>query len=131
MQVKVSKPEENWNLMSKKAKILLGIGSILPIIWLPFFILGVIGITLMPNENIMPFLIIILILGHFIAIFTLIGMMVFYVIKVIQNKSMSTENKVFWCLGLFFGTFIAVPIYWYIHIWRGKNSTEQIPAIVS
>jgi len=117
--------------MSKKAKILLGIGSILPFIWLPFFIFGVIGITLMPNENIMPFLIVILILGHFIAIFTLIGIMVFYIIKVIQDKSTSTENKIFWCLGLFFGTFIAVPIYWYIHIWRGKNPVAKITEIVS
>jgi hypothetical protein len=41
---------------------------------------------------------------------------------VFRNDRVNKDMKVLWAVVLFMGSFIAMPIYWYLYIWRDVPS---------
>jgi hypothetical protein len=48
-------------------------------------------------------------------------------VNVFRNERVNNDKKVLWAVVLFMGGMIAMPIYWYLYIWRD----EKGPAIDS
>lgn len=116
--------------MTKRAKIWYGIAAFAPIGFLVIYIAGFIIFSIiffaklimqsgssneMPKEFIFMFF---GIYGLFILWF-LIGFIVkvIFIVRAVINKKLDTEKKLLWSFLMFFTT-IAIPFYWYYHIWK-------------
>ena len=49
-----------------------------------------------------------------------------YIKNVFKNERISQDKKALWVVVLFFGNFIAMPIYWYLYIWK-EPKQGQLP----
>lgn len=114
--------------MSKLIKGLLGIIVILPATYLALFVVG--GFyTLLINFIIDEgppigfffhhfdfFLRLLVISGWFTA-----GLALMSMIHICANRRLDAETKGLWLFGVLIGNILAVPLYWYLNIWRQKG----------
>lgn len=119
--------------MKKFTKILLAIATIWPFIYMIFFFLVVFSsLFLMPRSGspeggAFPSLFLLIFPLHFLTMLLIMGLTVFYMVNVFRNERVEKDKKVLWAVVLFMGSMIAMPIYWYLYIWR----EDKEPAIVS
>lgn len=48
---------------------------------------------------------------------------VFYMVNVFRNDRVEKDKKVLWAVVIFMASVIAMPIYWYLYIWRESPVT--------
>ena len=97
-------------------RILSGILSLIPLVYLPLFIIGVFDSSEFGADfgwNVHMGMI------YFNILFT-IALAIHLFTKTVYN----TQVKLLWLLALMFGNIIAFPIYWYLNIW--KSSSAQL-----
>lgn len=58
---------------------------------------------------------------HFLAIFGALGLVMYYIYRVIKVEEMEDTEMIIWCLALFMFSFVALPAYWYLHIWKDDD----------
>lgn len=117
--------------MNRTSKVLLGILSILPLVLLvAYFISFFFFFTSMiaeagqhaPGDNNFP----LHMLGNFGMLFLIIGLMallnlgllVYYIIHAVNNKTIESAERIIWVLIFVFAGMIGFPIYWYMRIWK-------------
>ena len=62
--------------------------------------------------------------GWFLALFPLhcltmllsIGLLIVYIVDVFKNDRIARDMKALWAVVLFMGSFIAMPVYWYLYV---------------
>ena len=113
--------------MKKSNKIILGILTTWPILYM-FIFMGYIFFSFFlsinssnPND-IMPDFFIIFIL-HFFTIFMSMGLLIYYVINIFKNDRVKSDQKALWAIILFVGNMIAMPVYFYLFIWKEPTNT--------
>ena len=60
---------------------------------------------------------------HFCSLFLEVGLFIFYLVHTIKNKNASDSLRIVLGLGHLFLPFVAMPIYYYLYIWR-ENPPE-------
>jgi hypothetical protein len=113
--------------MSKSVKLIIGILSIWPFVYiLMFFGFAIYLMTIFslpgdaqPNLAYSSIFII-----HILTIIETFGLITFYIINVFRNDRVNKDMKILWAIVLFLGSMIAMPIYWYLYIWRKPK--EQV-----
>lgn len=50
--------------------------------------------------------------------FSQFGLQIFYVIHAIKNRTTSDTNKILFVLGTYFLPFVAMPVYFLLHLWK-------------
>ena len=119
--------------MSISKKIILGIATFWPTFYIIIFFLFVLSqfftafsigkFGTAPN---VIFKIFPIIFGlHFLTIILMIVLLFTYIRNVFNNKRIAQDKKTLWIIVLFFGNFIAMPIYWYLYIWK-EPQKEQL-----
>jgi hypothetical protein len=117
--------------MSKPAKILLGVATVAPIVFM--ILLVVVFFSAFSSfssgrrVNMDAFS------SLFGAIFTLqillwlltLGLTVFYIVNVFRNGRVEKDKKALWAVVIFLGNILAMPVYWYLYIWR---EPEALPS---
>jgi hypothetical protein len=117
--------------MSKFMKILLGIATVWPFLYMILFICFILfSILLMPSMGTSaggPFAALFLIIFplHLLTMLLIMGLTVFYMVNIFRNERIDKDKKLLWALVLFMGNMFAMPIYWYLYIW---SEEEQPPA---
>jgi hypothetical protein len=119
--------------MKKSSKILLGIATIWPLIYMVLFI-GFIFLTLFltggggPSQGggLPGFFLVIFVL-HFLTILWIWALIAFYIFNVFKNDRVEKDKKVLWAVVLFMGNVIAMPIYWYLYIWPDHGALSSMP----
>jgi hypothetical protein len=116
--------------MKKSTKILLGIATIWPLIYMVLFI-GSIFLTIFftgggSSGSGMPIFFIILIAFHFLTILWIWALIVFYMVNVFKNDRVDKDKKVLWAVVLFMGNVIAMPVYWYLYIWPEGGALSSV-----
>ncbi|PAU93345.1 hypothetical protein CK503_11435 [Aliifodinibius salipaludis] len=120
--------------LNKSAKIVLGIITFLPLL----FTISILGFIIFnffsmffsqePQIPMMLFSYLSYILPYlFVIILLTLGLFVFYIVHLIQNSFLDTEKRILWIVVVFLLYGFAIPIYWYIHIWK-RNTAEAIKA---
>ncbi len=108
--------------MTEFQKKLLGFLTAWPFAYIVMFFVAIIGlIASSPNGNIGPiggFAFLLFMLIHILTILLILALQVFYIVNVFKNERVSQDLRVVWVLALFFGGLFAMPIYWYMNIWR-------------
>ena len=119
--------------MKQLIKLLLGLVTLWPFAYLILFFVVVFNEFLNPGtEQLGPPPVIALILPlHFLTMLVIPALLVFYIVNVFKNDRVEKDKKVLWAVVLFMGSMIAMPIYWYVYIWKaepvlGNPSPEQL-----
>ncbi|MFA4852098.1 MAG: hypothetical protein WC924_03160 [Candidatus Gracilibacteria bacterium] len=102
--------------MSKTKKIILGIATLWPIIYMfIFFSLVFSFITNVANPEVMFGY---LFGAHLFTMLLIVILLIIYIRDVFKNDMVLETRKTLWTILLIFGNMIAMPIYWYLHIWK-------------
>jgi hypothetical protein len=113
--------------MSKNTKILVGILTILPFISFIFGIwLSISMITQFDHSDSAPDTAALRGLASFaiilgFAILLSIGLLIFYIVHAVNNKSLTSEERLMWILLFVFISTIAFMIYWVLKIWQDNG----------
>lgn len=109
--------------MKKSTKILLGLATLWPFLYLILFFIFFISLFLfMPGsegeESGPPFAFVVFIALHLFTMLWIMGLTVFYIVNIFRNDRVDKDKKVLWAVVIFMGNVIAMPIYWYLYIWK-------------
>ena len=109
--------------IGKPGKIALLIASILQIIYM-FSFMAFVFITMAssfsgkePNKAMFDFFPVLFII-HFSVIILSFVLLAFYMYYLFKTPYVDKDKKALWAVLLFIGSFIAMPIFWYLYIWR-------------
>jgi len=113
--------------MKKSTKVLLGVATIWPVLYICFFMASIFALVIFGALNggppgrgsiLLPLGFMGLMFVHMITIFGSLALTAFYIIKVIKMKSLNENMKIMWVLLLYFAAMLAEPVFWYLYIWR-------------
>lgn len=117
--------------MSHSSKIFIGILSFMPIILVIVFFTLFLRLFPMifewehyepaPGEVFSVFAPII-ILAVIMALISL-GLLVFFIIHLVGNKTMDSTERVIWILVFLFAGIVGYPIYWYLRVWKNEQGS--------
>lgn len=60
---------------------------------------------------------------HFAVIILSIALIAFYVIYLFKTDRIASDKKALWAVVLFLGSFLAMPVFWYLYIWREPTTS--------
>ena len=113
--------------LNKPVKIFLGIVSCIPFLYLIFFF-GFIAFTFMStfsnpsvSKTVFNFFPVIFVL-HMSMILLMFALIVFYIVYLFQTDRVGQDKKVLWAVILFLGGMIAMPIFWYLYVWKPADT---------
>ncbi len=118
--------------LNKPAKIILGILTFIPLL----FVITVLGLIISnffsmvfsqePEIPMMLFSYLSYLLPYvFVVGLLALGLFVFYIVHIIQNSFLDNEKRILWIAIVFLAYGIAIPIYWYIHIWETPSFKKE------
>ena len=113
-------------LARKPAKILLLLATLWPIAYVFVFLAFILSAFLAPAGSPEPPLYFLPLLLLTMLLST--GLTVIYIVDIFRNDRVEKDMKALWALVIFMGSFIAMPIYWYLYIWRTPPSPPSQPA---
>lgn len=114
--------------MSRSSKIIIGFLSFTPVIFAVIII--IMTLNLIPHfmawDNYEPDFYTVfssltpLILTAIIACLFSLGLLIFFLIHMLNNKTMEPVEKVIWILAFLIIGVVGYPIYWYMRVWNEK-----------
>ena len=126
--------------MKKSNKVLLGIATIWPFIYIVLFMVFMFSTFFFtrgdgsevrtPEGVFVPVLMVIVFALHFLTIIWIWALIAFYMVNVFKNDRVDKDKKVLWAVVLFMGNMMAMPVYWYLYIWRESgvpSATSNAP----
>lgn len=116
--------------MKRAAKIILGVATLWPLVHLVlFFGFMVSQIFLFSQKGSRPPAAIegwfyVLFALHFVTLLWIVALLIIYIVNVFKNDRVPQDKKALWAAVLFLGNMIAMPIYWYLYIWREPQQSS-------
>jgi len=108
--------------LSRPMKVCIGLLTVWPILYMGVFFLFVFSNFFLASTNqggpglMNSFG---LLFGlHCCTMLLILGLMVFYVVHIVKATFEKTEMKIIWLILVLLGGMIAMPVYWYLYIWR-------------
>ena len=114
----------NYILMNKSKKILLGIATIFPIIYIIIFSTIIILFIFTYTIDLDAILFGYLVIAHIFTIILTIILIIFYIIHILKNTIISFKSeKIILLILICFFNIIAMPVYYYIYIVKKPKIT--------
>jgi heme/copper-type cytochrome/quinol oxidase subunit 3 len=114
--------------MNKNKALVLLFFTLLPFLYVVFFfyywIEIFVKITNNQPDNINSMFFVILPI-HFGIMIETIVLLIIYIKNVFKNENIEESKRALWAIVLFFGNLIAMPIYWYINIWKPIKKNQK------
>lgn len=108
--------------MSKTIKLIVGLLTIWPFAYMILFFITILSLVFFsrgPEPEVGPPPLIALIFPlHILTMLLIMGLTIFYMVNVFRNERVVKDQKVLWAVVLFLGNVLAMPIYWYLYIWK-------------
>lgn len=60
-----------------------------------------------------------------IAGLSTLGLLIYYIIHVVNNIVIDSNEKIIWILIFIFISMVGFPVYWYLRIWNQPNKTAD------
>jgi hypothetical protein len=122
--------------MKKPTKILLGLASLWPLVYIVFFFIFILSSFFFLSssagqEHSPPVSFMVIFLLHLLTMLWIMALTVFYIVNVFRNERVDKDKKALWAVVLFMGNMIAMPIYWYLYIWKEPAVSLSEPASLS
>lgn len=107
--------------MNKALRIVIGAATLWPIGYAMFFIgAGFFSFFYPAYAHTWDSVFLPLLLLTIVLIWSLLA---FYLIHLYKSDRVNRHQKLPWILALFAGTIIAMPVFWYLYIWRDASET--------
>lgn len=121
--------------MNATAKIVLGLATIWPLVYIAIFIGFVFSMVLSNSQEMssaqashtMPPAFVSLLFVHIATILEGIALLVFYIVDVFRNPRVTSEQRLLWAIVIFVGGPIGMIVYWFLNIWRTPPPLAQGP----
>jgi hypothetical protein len=118
--------------MKKSNKILLGLATLWPFVYMVIFFVAIGSLFIfMPEQGEVeqgpPGIFLIIFPLHLLTMLWIMGLTIFYIVNVFRNDRVDKDKKVLWAVVIFMGNMIAMPIYWYLYIWREATHLASSP----
>ncbi len=118
--------------MTRTSRVWLGILTFLPLLLMFAYLFSVAFIVrdaIRYGDETMPFPILsgvfwMVIIGLMLGLLSF-GLLIYYVIHVINNKSLDSNERVIWVLVFLVGTIVAFPIYYLMRIMKEPESLSM------
>ena len=123
--------------MKKPTKVLLGIATIWPFLYIFVFITAIVLFVVLappasgpsnPGDPVsmwVPFGFLGLIAVHMFTILEMLALKIFYIVRVFKTEQLDQNKRIMWTLLLVFVTILAEPVFWYLYIWRDSLAASQ------
>lgn len=117
--------------MTKGKAIVLGIFSIWPIVYMVFFMFSIFAMMFLsishpPAQNSGPPLLFLIIFPlHFLTIIEIFVLLAIYMIFLFKTDYVKQDQKALWAVVLFMGNTLAMPVFWYIYVWKNIQSEQD------
>ncbi|HEY3306823.1 MAG TPA: hypothetical protein VGJ93_00060 [Desulfuromonadaceae bacterium] len=110
--------------MTKSKALLLGGCTIWPIVYMVLF-MGIIfsqvfmmGMMNQPPSGEMPTFMKIIFSLHFLTMVWMFVLIAIYIRHIFKTEAVPQEKKTLWAVVVFLGNIFAMPVYWYLYIWK-------------
>jgi heme/copper-type cytochrome/quinol oxidase subunit 2 len=116
--------------VSRGKAIVLGIFTAWPILYMMFFMCVVFGMFVLMSTGGQgggsepPMILWIIFPLHLLTMLEVVVLLVIYILHVFKTDRVPQEQKALWAVVLFLGNAIAMPVYWYLYIWREQNAAK-------
>jgi len=106
--------------LNKPLKILILILTLAPPIYMGLFFFFIFSSVMRkPTKNDLIFAHFqLFFITHGIVMLLMVALMVFYVVYLFRTDKVDQQKKVLWAIALFMGAPIAMPIFWYLYVWK-------------
>jgi hypothetical protein len=116
--------------MNKGGKVLLGLATLWPFFYLILFFVFILSMVLLESggggDGAPPIIAIIFPL-HLLTMLIIAALTVFYIVNVFRNNRVDKDKKALWAIVIFMGSVIAMPIYWYLYVWKEEPAAASAP----
>jgi glucan phosphoethanolaminetransferase (alkaline phosphatase superfamily) len=120
--------------MQKPTKVLLAVATLWPIVYMFIFIAFFFsaffwgpGSAETGTGTGMPPAMALFFLVHLLTMLFVLALTVFYIVNIFRNDRVEKDKKARWAIVIFMGSAIAMPIYWYLYIWKEANAGGPPP----
>ena len=109
--------------MSKPLKVLLGVVTLWPLLYMGLFFCFIFLTMLMAPRSAetaggFPAMFVVIFALHLLTMLVILGLTIFYMVNVFRNERVDKDKKVLWAIVIFMGNVVAMPIYWYLYFWK-------------
>ncbi len=105
--------------MKRVAKLVLGVATLWPLIYfLGFTVLLFSIFTAIIEGRDGPEMFAVIAPIHIFTILWVFMLTVVYIVDLFRNDRVSGDKKALWAVVIFLGGLVAMPIYWYLYVWR-------------
>ena len=116
----------------------MGIATIWPILYMFLFFISIFGMMLLlpsgngqaaqPESAAIPIGFIGIFVVHIFTMFVIIGLMAFYIVQVFRTDRLDQSMKIMWTVLICMLGMFAMPVFWYLYIWREPALATGTPA---
>lgn len=121
--------------MSISRKLLLGLFSLLPMLFLVIYFIVFFSffITIIRNSH-NPDLLPEMMLEHIgsiiafmlLMVITKLGTLIYFIIHAVNNPAIDGTERIVWILVFIFAGMIGFPVYWYMRIWKTPDARINV-----
>jgi len=72
----------------------------------------------------MPLMFKIILPLHLLTMLEMFGLLAVYIIHLFKTDHVTQDKKALWAIVIFMGNILAMPIYWYLYIWKPIKSAH-------
>jgi hypothetical protein len=108
--------------LSRPIAVLIGVFTAWPIVYMFLFFAFILGSfmrmasTKEPEGVFKSFQV--LMAAHLGTMLIMVALLAFYIVHVFKNPALAGDKRVLWAVVLFMGNVIAMPVYWFLYVWR-------------
>ncbi len=112
--------------MSRGKAIALAVFTAWPLLYIVLFICTMFAMMMATlsgpgHSSGPPAILLIIVPLHFLTMLEVLVLLVIYIRHVFTTDRVPQDKKALWAVVLFLGNMIAMPIYWYLYIWREQE----------
>jgi hypothetical protein len=117
--------------LGKPAAVLVLIATAVPLAYLVFFLATMLTALLAGPES-SPLgerFVVVLFVLHFSCMLWLVGLIVFYLAFLFKTEAVPADKKALWAVVLFLGNMLAMPVFWYLYMWRPLRHSPGLQSL--
>lgn len=122
--------------MSRGKAIVLGVFTAWPLLYVVIFFCMIFALVMSDFSDTSqktgpPAIIWIIFPLHLFTMLEIAVLLVIYIRHVFKTDRVPQDKKALWAVVLFLGNMIAMPVYWYLYIWREEQPPHAAPPTTS
>ena len=104
--------------MKRSAAILLAITTVLPVVYMFYFFsaIGPPGAHISVEESRAQFELLWRL--HLGTMGLMVALLVVYIVYLFKTEHVPKDKKALWAVVLFMGNVIAMPVFWFLYVWK-------------